>query len=244
MKTYSKLFSVLAFSSLSIFSSCSSEDEVPAFGTGDGKIGIAFVLNNSNVQSLNARVENAAFVIEKGFIQIKELELDLEGRNETGTFEKEMEIKFNDIKKISFNEFDKSVDFFMNIPEGEYKEIELELDLIDYRNEPSIYFEGQFTNLEGVTTTFKFEHFGDEIDFEVEIDGDDDNYFRVDRINNPLALFQMNAVNWMKNLTIAEMNNAQRTNGVILISRNSNSAIYEKIRQNIEASSEIEVELR
>lgn len=244
MKTYSKLFSVLAFSSLSIFSSCSSEDEVPAFGTGDGKIGIAFVLNNSNVQSLNARVENAAFVIEKGFIQIKELELDLEGRNETGTFEKEMEIKFNDIKKISFNEFDKSVDFFMNIPEGEYKEIELELDLIDYRNEPSIYFEGQFTNLEGVTTPFKFEHFGDEIDFEVEIDGDDDNYFRVDRINNPLALFQMNAVNWMKNLTIAEMNNAQRTNGVILISRNSNSAIYEKIRQNIEASSEIEVELR
>ncbi|MFC0262040.1 hypothetical protein [Fontibacter flavus] len=243
MKNYNKLLSILAFTAVTAFSACSSDDETPSVGQGEGKMGIALVLKNNSMNTVNGRVENSNLTIEKGFIQIKELELEVEGRNENGDFEKEIEIEFDDIKKITFNEFDRSVDFFLNIPEGEYDEIELELDLIDYRNEPSISFEGTFVNDEGASTPFKFEYFGDDIDFEVEIDADDDNYFRVDRINNPLALFELNAINWLRNVTSTEMNSAERTNGVILLTRNSNSSIYNKIKQNIEASSEIEVEL-
>lgn len=243
MKNYNKLLSILAFTAVTAFSSCSSDDETPSVGQGEGKMGIALVLKNNSMNTVNGRVENSNLTIEKGFIQIKELELEVEGRNENGDFEKKIEIEFDDIKKITFNEFDRSVDFFLNIPEGEYDEIGLELDLIDYRNEPSISFEGTFVNDEGASTPFKFEYFGDDIDFEVEIDADDDNYFRVDRINNPLALFELNAINWLRNVTSTEMNSAERTNGVILLTRNSNSSIYNKIKQNIEASSEIEVEL-
>lgn len=243
MKNYNKLLSILAFTAVTAFSACSSDDETPSVGQGEGKMGIALVLKNNSMNTVNGRVENSNLTIEKGFIQIKELELEVEGRNENGDFEKEIEIEFDDIKKITFNEFDRSVDFFINIPEGEYQEIELELDLIDYRNEPSISFEGTFVNDEGASTPFKFEYFGDDIDFEVEIESDDDNYFRVDRINNPLALFELNAINWLRNVTTTEMNSAERTDGVILLTRNSNSSIYNKIKQNIEASSEIEVEL-
>ncbi|MDX5478917.1 MAG: hypothetical protein LPJ98_10715 [Cyclobacteriaceae bacterium] len=243
MKNYNKLLSILAFTAVTAFSACSSDDETPSVGQGEGKMGIALVLKNNSMNTVNGRVENSNLTIEKGFIQIKELELEVEGRNENGDFEKEIEIEFDDIKKITFNEFDRSVDFFLNIPEGEYDEIELELDLIDYRNEPSISFEGTFVNDEGASTPFKFEYFGDDIDFEVEIDADDDNYFRVDRINNPLALFELNAINWLRNVTSTEMNSAERTNGFILLTINSNSSIYNKIKQNIEASSEIEVEL-
>lgn len=243
MKNYNKLLSVLAVTAVTAFSSCSSENEAPSVGQGEGKMGIAFVLKNNSMSTSNARVENSNLTIEKGFIQIKELELEVEGRNENGDFEKEIEIEFDDIKKITFNEFDRSVDFFLNIPEGEYEEIDLELDLIDHRNEPSIYFEGKFVNDEGASTPFKFEYFGDDIDFEVEIVADDDNYFRIDRINNPLALFELNAINWLRNVTTSEMNSAERTNGVILLTRNSNRSIYNKIKENIEASSEIEVDL-
>lgn len=243
MKNYNKFLSVFALAAVTAFSSCNSEDDAPSVGQGEGKMGIALVLKNNTMNTANARVENSSLTIEKGFIQIKELELEVDGRNENGDFEKEIEIEFDDIKKITFNEFDRSVDFFLNIPEGEYKEIELELDLIDYRNEPSVSFEGTFVNDEGTSTPFRFEYFGDDIDFEVEIEADDDNYFRVDRINNPLALFELNAINWLRNVSTSEMNSAEKTNGVILLTRNSNSAIYNKIKQNIEASSEIEVDL-
>ncbi|WP_291787541.1 hypothetical protein [Cecembia sp.] len=243
MKNYKKLLSVLALTTVTVFSSCNPENEVPVIGQGEGKMGIAFVLKNNTMSTAGARVENSSLTIEEGFIQIKELELELEGRNENGKFEKEIEIEFNDIKKITFNEFDRSVDFFINIPEGEYKEIELELDLIDYRNEPSIYFQGTFTDDEEISTPFQFKYFGDDIDFEVEIEADDDNYFRVDRINNPLALFELSAINWLRNVSSIEMQNAERTDGVILITKESNRSLYNKIKKNIEESSEIEVEL-
>ena len=75
-------------------------------------------------------------------------------------FFNEIEIKFRDIQKITFDALDKSTDFFINIPEGEYKEIELEMDLIDYKNEPSIYFEGKINAADGSSKPFKFEFFG------------------------------------------------------------------------------------
>ncbi|MFD2201361.1 hypothetical protein [Shivajiella indica] len=260
MKNLIKYFPVFGLISLVILSSCNTEDQAPSVGEGEGKLGVALVLKNNSINMSNARVENNNLTIEEGFIQIKELDLEVEGRNESGKFEKEIEIEFNDIKKINFNQFDKSVDFFINIPEGEYKEIELELDLIDYKNQPSIYFEGNFTDDEGNTIPFQFEYYGDDIDFEVEIEADDDDnydddddnydddddnykYFTVDRINNPLALFELNAVNWLRNVTSSEMANADRTDGKILLTRNSNSDIYKKIKSNIEASSEIEVNL-
>lgn len=244
MEKYTKTITALVLTAITAFSSCNtSENETPILGEGEGRMGIALVLKNTSMNMSNARVENSRITIENGFIQIKDIDLEVVGRNENGRFEKEIEIAFDDIKKITFNEFDRSVDFFLNIPEGEYEEFKMELDLVDHRNEPSIYFEGTFTNEDGVTTAFRFEYFGDDIDFEVEIEGDDDNYFTIDRTNNPLALFELNAVNWLRNVSSSELNNADRTNGVIVLNRNNNRSIYNKIKENIEASAEIEVNL-
>lgn len=243
MKNLINYLPVLGLSALMFFTSCNPDEEVPTVGEGEGKLGVAFVLKSNRLNTSNGRVENSNLVIEEGFIQIKELELDLYVKDDAGDYEKEIEIEFKDIKTIDFNEFDKSVDFFINIPEGRYEEIEVELDLIDYRNKPSIYFEGTFTDDEGNSTPFQFEYFGDEIDFEVEIEADDDDYFTIDRINNPLALFELNAANWLANVSNSEMANAERTDGKILLTKNSNTDIYKKIKSAIEASSEIEVEL-
>ena len=222
-----------------IFTSCNPEEEIPAFGTGEGKMGLAFKLANNAGNSSSARVANA-LVLESGFIQIKELELEVTGRDINGDFEKELEIEFNDIKKITFDQFDSSTDFFINIPEGEYKEIGLELDLIDYKNEPSIYIAGSFNG-----TPLIFEYYGDDIDFEVEIESEeDDQFFKIDRQNNPLALFEINALNWFINVTETELENAEIKDGKILLTKDVNTAIYNKVKAIIEVSAEIEIELK
>lgn len=254
MRTLKNYLNSLALVAAILFASCNPEEEIP--GIGEGKMGIAVVLKTNQLSAENARTMNSNLSIERGFIQIKELELELEGKgngteddhnsddDNDGDDSNEIEIKFRDIQKITFDALDRSTDFFINIPEGEYKEIELEMDLIDYKNEPSIYFEGKINAADGTSRPFKFEFFGDDIDFKVEIEAeDDDNYFLVDRINNPLALFEINAINWFKNVSNSELEGAVSTDGVVVISKNSNKSLYEKVRNNIKASSEIEVEL-
>lgn len=259
MRTLKNYFASLLLVASIFFSSCNPEEEVP--GIGEGKMGIAFVLKSNQSRAENARIQNSNLSIESGFVQIKELELELEGRgngleddtnsdddsnddDNDGDDSNEIEIKFRDITKITFDALDKSTDFFVNIPEGEYKEIEFEMDLIDYQNEPSVYFEGKINSSDGSSKPFKFEYFGDDIDFKVEIEAeDDDNYIKVDRINNPLALFQINAINWFKNVSDSELEDVVSTDGVVIISKNSNKSLFEKVKNNIKASSEIEVEL-
>lgn len=236
----SKIFLVIAAASAV---SCTQEENVPMFGQGEGKMGIALKLNNGLSSSASARIANSNLRLTNGFIQIKELELSLEGRDSNGEFEKEHEIYFDDIKKVTFDEFDRSVDFFINIPEGDYKEIEVELDLIEYKNEPSIHIEGVYNN-DGTDIPVRFQYFGDEIDFEVEIESeDDDNYFKIDRVNNPLALFEINALSWFSQISDAEFENAEIKDGVLVISRQSNKALYDKIVSKLMTSVYIEIDL-
>lgn len=223
--------------------SCNQEENVPSLGEGNGRLGLGFVISSNS--DPNARVLQDYLVIESGFIQIEELELELEGRNESGNFEKELEIEFNEIKKIEFDRFDTTEDFFINIPEGEYKEIELELDLIDYRNEPSIYLSGTFNDAESNAIPLVFEYFDDEIEFEVEIEAeDDDEYFRVDRIENPLVLFELNPGKWFSEVSSDDLENAERTDGVIILNKNSNRGLFDKVSKKIKEASEIEIEIK
>ncbi|MCH7408420.1 hypothetical protein MM239_03350 [Belliella sp. DSM 111904] len=243
MKRIFSLLTIVLISTLVLsISSCSSEDEIP--GIGEGKLGFALKLKDEGSSNAEARTLASRLNIIDGFIQVKELELDVEGRNENGRFEREIEIKFKEIKKISLDKFNPDADFFINIPEGEYREIEVELDLIDYRNEPSIFLSGSFTKENGNSVLLRFEHFGDDIDFEVEIEGRNGAYFSVDRINNPLALLEINVNNWFTNVTDQELENATLTDGIIVISNNQNRDIYRKITNRIEATSDIEITLR
>ncbi|HLU89697.1 MAG TPA: hypothetical protein VKZ51_07655 [Cyclobacteriaceae bacterium] len=244
MRKTSNYFGSLLIFNLAFLAACQgNEDAVP--GTGEGRIGMAFVLGSGGSSQPNAKVANHHLELEEGFIQIKELEMELEGRDKNGRFDKEYEVEFDEIKKVTFNQFDESADFFFNIPEAEYEEIEMELDLIDHRNEPSIYLTGRYQNGQGATFPVVFEYYGDDIDFEVEIESERDEYFKVNKTNNPLALLEINAHRWFRDVSSEELDKAAtEDDGIVRISRNSNSGIYSKIVRRIEASSEIEIELR
>ncbi|MBD3627277.1 hypothetical protein [Cyclobacterium sp.] len=260
MKRTKNLSGILIFAITAwLFTGCTSEnDMVP--GTGDGTVGMLFKLQPASGSAANARNANTGLLFTDGFIQIKELELDLEGNfnrdglisggsfdddddDEDGS-EWEYEVEFNEIKKVGFDQFDTETDFFINIPEGEYEEIEMEIDLIDYRNEPSILLNGTYMNAEGEEISFRFELFGDDIDFEVEIEADDDNYFVVDRVNNPLILFELVPERWFSSISTSELENAELDDdGVMVFSESSNRSIFQKVRERIATDAEIEIEI-
>ena len=73
---------------------------------------------------------------------------------------------------------------------------------------------------------------------------DDDDLFFLDKVNNPLALLQIDAKAWFSTISPATMNAAQLTNGVLLINNNTNRSIYKVVEARIIASSEIELKMK
>ncbi|MBA4302456.1 hypothetical protein SAMN03080617_00761 [Algoriphagus alkaliphilus] len=228
-----------------LFASCSEDSDLDIIGEGDVRIGMGVKLKNSGVAG--ARILNAGLVVQSGFIQIKKIELETEGVDENGNkFEKEFELKFKEIKKIDFNRFDSEVDFFINIPSGNYEEIEFKIDLIDNRKEPSIQLDGTYTYQDGRTVPMRFQVFGDDdddFDFEVELEADDDDLFFLNGVNNPLALFQIDAKGWFTKVGSFELETADLTDGVLLINKDKNKSIYRKVETRIKDSTDIELKL-
>ncbi|WP_103923460.1 hypothetical protein [Algoriphagus boritolerans] len=246
MKTTHKIYTTALVLSGVLFASCSENMDPEMIGEGDVRIGMSVKLKNDG--NSGARIMNSGINVESGFLQIKEIDLETEGFDENGNeFKREMELKFKEVEKIDFNAFDSGVDFFINIPTGNYEEIEFEIDLIDNKNEPSIQLDGTYTYEDGSTVPLKFQVFGeddDAIDFEVELEADeDDDLFFLNGINNPLALFEIDARGWFGNVNTLELENAELTDGILLISKNVNRSIYQKVESRINDSSDIELKM-
>jgi hypothetical protein len=247
MKTSQTIYALIFALSGFLFTSCTDEDDPVILGEGDARIGMAVQLKNTG--NSGARILNSGIDVQRGFLQIKEIELETEGVDVNGNeFEREIKLKFKEIKKIDFNEIDSGADFFIQIPAGNYKEIEFEIDLIDNRNEPSIQLEGTFTYQDGRSVPMRFQVFGnddDDFDFNVELEAeDDDDLFFLDGDNNPLALFQIDAKGWFRNVSTSEMENAVLTEGILLINKDKNKAIYRKVESRIKDSTDIELKLK
>lgn len=247
METTHKFYTAAVVLAGMLFSSCSDDSDLDIIGEGDVRIGMGVQLKNSG--NSGARLMNTGIDVESGFLQIKEIELETEGRDADGNeFEREFDLKFKEVKKIDFNEIDTGADFFINIPSGNYEEIEFEIDLIDNRNEPSIQLDGTFTYQDGSTIPMRFQVFGDdddEIDFEVELEAEnDDDLFFLDGVDNPFALFQIDANGWFENVSTAELEDADLTDGILLISKTVNISIYNKVESRIKDSTDIELKMK
>lgn len=62
-------------------------------------MGLSFKIQPPEGTATNARVSGQHLSFTDGFIQIKELEMGLEGRNENGEFSMGYEVEFDEIKK-------------------------------------------------------------------------------------------------------------------------------------------------
>lgn len=114
------------------------------------------------------------------------------------------------------------------IPSGTYNEIKLEVQIGNPTNstDPGIYLKGTY----GTTPiVFAYDESGNQFEFEVE-----GHNFTFDNTKDYNALINMHLNLLLGGVSNTDLDNATKTNGVILINHTTNTTIYQHITQNID----------
>ena len=116
---------------------------------------------------------------------------------------------------------------------GTYSEVEFKVELNPTSTDPALELKGQYTD-HGTTTPVIFR-----VNSPIEIKNEKSNVVITDN-NGYRALTTLNLALLTNGVTASMLNNAVRTNGVILISSTSNSNIYNILLNNFDDSDEVE----
>lgn len=157
----------------------------------------------------------------------------------------EFEAEKNDDVEIKFeSDANRRIDLFaavanlgnITLPEGKYEEIELEIDLMSTGTDTAFLLRGIFTNSTNQTTPVLF-YISDVVEFETEAENVTINGGNQFTALTTLDLSLLTAV-----ISESQLNAATRTNGVIVISKNSNSGLYSTILSVINSIDEVELD--
>ena len=210
-------------------------------------IGLAFVLTDKYEGTMDVfPPHKPKIIIHEGFICIKKLELNVGGENETSKFKKNLDIEFNEVKKVFFDKSDESEDFFINIPEGIYDRLGFGIHLSDHLENPSVFIAASYYSSACELIPVTIELFGARPRFDLEMNTGSSPLlsFTSDRTINPSIIFEINASQWLDSLTIEDLELAEKVEDTILINDKNNRHLYFKLASEIHKGDEINVELR
>lgn len=204
---FNERFLVLAISVL-LFSGCKKE-ETPASG-----VTITTTMSRGAV-TVNS-IMAASVVFNSGYVVVREVVFD--GDRNGGESVSITEEKITTIDLVTGTA---NPPFVMDIPAGTYTSVNLGIEIQDETSRPSVVAEGVYTNASGVSTPLRFEFNSGEV-FEANSVGS------VTLSQNTPAtakiIFDPHA--WFSTLTRAQLDNAARTNGVIVISETRNPELF------------------
>ncbi len=214
--------------------SCEKEEEINT----NRKVPFTFGLTSlKKSMTLKADTQNLSF--SNGYMLINELEIEAESEKDRDSLNVDVEIE--NTLRADLGDFDTPDTNFV-IPTGEYKEIEIEAEVLDTEKRPSIFIEGSFTNSQGKEIPIKFDY-RDDMEFEIERETEDTTSIVINDSNNPVAMITFDANNWFSNVTTSKLEQAQLdSTGTLCISEEVNSDIYETIVNSLDEYSEIEFE--
>lgn len=176
-----------------------------------------------------------SFMFNDGYITISELEYEAETENDSLSVEFEME----GVAVIDFATGIPTPDIrAINIPAGTYQEVEIEVELFDDTNEPSIVLNGIYTAPDGVEHPVRFEYHSGE-SFEVEREG------TIVFAENQSAIAQItfDPSLWFAGVTDEDMESATKNmDGVIVISEDHNTDIFDIVEEGLELATDLEIE--
>jgi hypothetical protein len=165
-----------------------------------------------------------------GIINISEI--DFEAENDSREIEYEMKQMVNvDLFKLS------PVLGNVVIPPGTYNEVELKLELDESTtSDIPLTLKGTYTDANGAATPVEF-YFNEYIEIGVEAEnvviGSQDDY-------TGMINFQLNKL--LTNITAADLADAAKTDGKILINKTTNVALYNKVKLNFDVFGTCEFE--
>ncbi|MBZ9632102.1 hypothetical protein LB465_15060 [Salegentibacter sp. LM13S] len=237
-KLFSKLLTVTLLAGISACSSDNSteqpEQEQTTLSVNFNTVTSPFDVQAERSAS-NKQATGGNFVFSDGFITISELEYEAESENDLETVEFELEqvividfatgIPTPDIRAIS-------------IPAGTYEEVEIEVELFDETDEPSVVLNGTYTSPDGTTHLVRFEFNSDE-EFEVEREGT----IIFTENQSAIAEITFDPSFWFAGVTDEHMENANKNmDGIILISEDSNTDIFDIVEEGLELATDLEIE--
>lgn len=146
----------------------------------------------------------------------------------------ELEFSSEQITRIDLATGVASPAFSAEIPAGNYEELELEVEIYDESDVPSVIAEGTYTNSAGDQIPIRFEFNSGET-FEVEGEAvtiTEDAQFT--------AKINFDPLEWFGTVTTAMLDNAERVNGVILINEETNESIFSLVADRLDDLTEVE----
>nr|WP_287939398.1 hypothetical protein [Algoriphagus sp.] len=121
---------------------------------------------------------------------------------------------------------------FVQVPAGEYTSVNLGVELQDEDNKPSVVIEGTFVNSENKSIPVRFEFNSGEV-FEA-----DAARVTIKEGEDIVGKITFDAIAWFSVVSASELEDATLTNGVIVISENKNSDIFDKVADRLDVATQ------
>lgn len=213
--------------------SCSSDEsaEAATLGVNFQTVTEPFKLQTQAIALQKPSVASGSFLFSDGFITLIALEYEAEGGMESIEFELEQKVVIDyatgipnpDIRPIE-------------ISAGTYEEVSVELEIYDENDDPSIVLNGTYTSPEGDTTPIRFEFNSGET-FEVEQEGT----IVFNENQSAFAQITFDPSIWFAEVTDEHMADANKSDGVIVISETENSEIFDIVADGLDLATELEI---
>ena len=190
------------------FAGCQKDDKP----VGNLKISIGM-----DQQVLAKQAGAASVVFNEGYVIVREVVFDAD--KDDGATVSFTEEKITTIDMVTGNA---NPPFTMTIPPGVYTSVSLGIEIQDETDKPSVVAIGTYTSPAGVRTPIRFEFNSGEV-FEAS---SDDVSVTIQHDTPVTAKISFDPHDWFSVITSTQLDNAVRTNGVIIISETRNSAIF------------------
>lgn len=234
---YMKKSKALALAPLMVagvsFTSC--EDDSPD----EPQIGLKFntVTSPLTLKSELKSQQPKELSFHSGFITLREIEFEFEVETDNDS----VEINFNleATTKIDFATGETTPDIsYAKIPAGTYNSMEVEIELQDENDNPSVVLNGTYTDLDGVSHDVRFEFNSGET-FEVEKEGT--ITFKTDE--TALAQIVIDPTAWFSEVENEQLSSATKNNeGIIVISSTQNTEIFDIAADGLDMATDVEIE--
>lgn len=199
------------------------------------RIGLEFstVTTASSLKSTKQETKMISF--HSGFITLREIEFEVEVDDDS--LEIDFNIEMNTVIDFASGETTPDISF-AEIPAGTYNEMEVEIELQDEGDNPSVVLNGTFIDANGINHDIRFEFNSGET-FEVEREG------TVVFASNESALAQItiDPAAWFINVSSEQLSSATKDiNGIIVISETQNPDIFDVVADGLDLATEVEIE--
>lgn len=192
----------------------------------DSTITLAVNTTSSSTTTLNkvAAANNLQFT--SGTITIREVVFD----GETGS--QSISRTIEQIADIDYATGNVSPAVVIEVPAGNYSDVNLGIEIQDINADPTVVIEGTFTDSTNTDVPVRFEFNSGEV-FEAEA-----SIVDIPAGTDLIAKITFDALDWFSVVSAAEMNGANRTNGMIIISETSNPALFDKVADRLDVATQ------